>query len=329
MNTPRNTAVSLLLIGIADKGRHADAPEHAALEHCRKLALRCIEIFGGRAVGTNAAQIVAAFGSANTACRAAIVIREKTAALLPTDGSAPDIRIACLQGQEYFDRTADTLRTDTLAPIAAALMADSDAGHMRIDANMLNALSPDLQRHFQPSADRPNDALSANCHFYRYQPAESEAAAATTDIAVPDASARMLSVTRPEYVAQQASAGLPPHPRKSTSTPEASRMRLRLYHAGAHVTLGSEKLAFTIGRDKNCHLPIAGANISRLHAWIYADAGHFILRDQSTNGTFVKIDNMPEIHLRHQEIPLYDQGVIGIAGSTQDATIPQIEFQVS
>lgn len=325
---------SLLLIGITDNARSVDAPVHAALEHCHKLALRCIEIFGGRTVGTTdaAQQIVAAFSSANTACRAAIVIREKTAALLPAGSSKPEIRIICLQGQEYLDSTAGNLRTDVRTPVAA-LMTSGTAGYMYIDADTLNALSPDLQRHFQPSVDKLGDG-----HFYRYQATGSEASATATDIAVSVANDYISCATRPEYLDQQAAAAFSSHPCKPAPMPQEARstplgasggMQLHLYHAGKHISLKNDKLAFTIGRDRGCHLSIAGSNTSRLHAWIYADGGHFILRDQSTNGTFVKIGDMPEIPLHHQEISLHGQGVIGIAGSTQDATTLQIEFQIS
>lgn len=331
MNTHSNTAASLLLIGLADKADNADDAAQAAIERRRKLALRCIEVFGGSPLSADATQIVATFNSANTGCRAAIAIREKTAALLPTNGVTPDIRIACIQAQKYLDGETGEALANTLVPIVTALMASDDAGHMRIDVDTLSALSPDLQRHFQVALEGSDNLLPADRLFYRYQPVGSDEEEASTDIAVPVVG--KMPVNDIKHRAQQAQSHLPRHSRKPRSAPEAPRpsgqARLYLYHAGAHFVLDGDKPAFTIGRDRGCHLPIAGANTSRLHAWIHTDGRHFILCDQSTNGIFIKMGNAPEIYLHHQEIILHDKGIIGIAGSTQDATIPQIEFQVS
>jgi transcriptional regulator with PAS, ATPase and Fis domain len=46
---------------------------------------------------------------------------------------------------------------------------------------------------------------------------------------------------------------------------------------------------FTIGRDASCLLLLGGEGVSRVHAKVYRDGGHFVLADNgSTNGTFLR-----------------------------------------
>src|SRR2546429_6979706 len=45
-----------------------------------------------------------------------------------------------------------------------------------------------------------------------------------------------------------------------------------------------------IGRDPSCGLVIASQNVSRLHCTIVRRHERFVLRDHSTNGTFVTVD---------------------------------------
>ena len=322
MNTHGNAANSLLLIGIDHGDCPTDSAMQAVIAHCRRLTLRCIEIFGGHTPSPQSAPIIAAFSSANTACRAALVIREKTAALLAAESgrAAPGIPIICLQEREYVSMQTGSLVMEKLSPIIDALMTGEVAGRMHIDTDTLKALSPDLQRHFQPEVDAPAHRLPAGHRFYRYLAARD---ADATEMAAPAAygHASLVPAAQP--------------PRAQTPVPTihdtqpTGPARLYLTHADTRIVLDGNQQTFTIGRNRSCHLCITGANISRLHAWIHEESGRFILLDQSTNGTFVKIGNAAEIYLHRQEIVLREAGLIGLAGSTKDPAIPQIAFQVS
>lgn len=323
MNTHGNAANSLLLIGIDGDDCPADSAMQAAVAHCRRLTLRCIEIFGGHTPSPQSAPIIAAFSSANTACRAALVIREKTAALLAAESGrttpAPGTPVICLQAREYVSWQTGSLLMDKLSPIIDALMKGEAAGRMHIDTDTLKALSPDLQRHFQPEVDAPPHRLPAGRRFYRYLAARD---AEATETAAPAAQAASLVVAAQPPRAQM------PVPAAHDTQP-ADPIQLCLTHAGTRIVLDGDRQTFTIGRNRSCHLCLTGANISRLHAWIHAESGRFILLDQSTNGTFVKIGSAPEIYLHRQEIVLREAGLIGLAGSTKDPATPQIAFQVS
>jgi len=67
-----------------------------------------------------------------------------------------------------------------------------------------------------------------------------------------------------------------------------------------------------IGRGSQCDLVIQGNAISRLHAFIEYHNGKFILRDESTNGSYVKVNGGSSVYLRREEQALQGTGVISL-----------------
>ena len=71
-----------------------------------------------------------------------------------------------------------------------------------------------------------------------------------------------------------------------------------------------------IGRDKENNLVVESHFASRVHARVFARDGHFVLADQSSNGTYLLADgNSAEILLRREEAVLGDRGWIGLGNS--------------
>lgn len=74
-----------------------------------------------------------------------------------------------------------------------------------------------------------------------------------------------------------------------------------------------EDVPFIIGRDhRKSHLHVDSSLASRDHCHILLRRGKFVLVDHSTNGTYVKTPDQPEIYLRREEIPLQGEGTISI-----------------
>jgi len=70
---------------------------------------------------------------------------------------------------------------------------------------------------------------------------------------------------------------------------------------------------FIIGRDhRKSHLHVDSSLASRDHCHIVIHRGKFVLVDHSTNGTYVKTPEQPEIYLRREELPLQGEGTISI-----------------
>ncbi len=67
---------------------------------------------------------------------------------------------------------------------------------------------------------------------------------------------------------------------------------------------------FTFGRDSLCDQMIASSLVSRIHAKIESRRGKFILSDESTNGTYIQMNDHSPIFLKREEITLQGKGVI-------------------
>ena len=90
---------------------------------------------------------------------------------------------------------------------------------------------------------------------------------------------------------------------------------LKLTHAGETVTVEDAATA-RIGRDASNEVVVNTENASRLHARIFTRDGHFVIADQSTNGTFLKVDGAErEVRLRRGEAVLGERGWIGVGKS--------------
>jgi adenylate cyclase len=94
---------------------------------------------------------------------------------------------------------------------------------------------------------------------------------------------------------------------KSASTPSLS-LRWR----ENTMTLVPESPSLTIGRGDQSDIQIESELVSRIHARLGFQQTNFILTDQSTNGTFVQIDDDDEVYLHHEQIVLRGSGVIGL-----------------
>ncbi len=91
---------------------------------------------------------------------------------------------------------------------------------------------------------------------------------------------------------------------------------LKLAHQGELRVLRSGGAGMRIGRDKDNDLVIESHFASRVHARVYAREGHFVLVDQSSNGTYLLADgNSAEILLRREEAVLGERGWIGLGNS--------------
>jgi len=89
-----------------------------------------------------------------------------------------------------------------------------------------------------------------------------------------------------------------------------SNKALNIYYQHRKQTLKPGSPAYSFGRGAQCDQLIASHLASRVHARIENRQGIFFLIDESTNGTYVKINTKSPVFLRHQEIALQDNGVV-------------------
>jgi adenylate cyclase len=68
-----------------------------------------------------------------------------------------------------------------------------------------------------------------------------------------------------------------------------------------------------LGRDQSNDVVVPSEHASRMHARVFSRNDHFVIRDQSSNGTFVMVDgNTREVRLRREEAVLGERGWIGL-----------------
>ena len=84
------------------------------------------------------------------------------------------------------------------------------------------------------------------------------------------------------------------------------------------IALGSARPILHMGRGTQNEFVVHNPLASRVHARIELRRDHFILIDQSLNGTYLYMQGAPEIVLRRDEAVLKSSGLIGLGKSTAD-----------
>jgi len=93
---------------------------------------------------------------------------------------------------------------------------------------------------------------------------------------------------------------------------------IALQYQGENIVIAPESRVFSMGRSTECNLPIFGSKVSRVHARLEMQRGKFVLTDQSTNGTFVKVNQGEPIYLRRESLPLWGNGIIALGQEISD-----------
>jgi class 3 adenylate cyclase len=103
--------------------------------------------------------------------------------------------------------------------------------------------------------------------------------------------------------------------RESATAPRAF---LSLQFGSQSFAVDADRPSFRIGRGPDNDLVIPKSVVSRHHADIALRGGKFILKDRSTNGTDVHVENGPTLQLRREEIVLVGSGRIFFGGGDED-----------
>lgn len=85
---------------------------------------------------------------------------------------------------------------------------------------------------------------------------------------------------------------------------------LCLYYQHKKQELDTDLEVYTFGRDISCDQMIGSTLASRIHAKIECRRGKFVLIDESTNGTYLQMQNNNPIFLRREEVVLQGTGAI-------------------
>jgi hypothetical protein len=108
-----------------------------------------------------------------------------------------------------------------------------------------------------------------------------------------------------------------------TPVPVAHSARLRVRFGEKELEVTQACPSASLGRGQENDLVIADEFASRLHARIELRRGKFVLLDQSTNGTFVAVQNEKPLHLHREEFLLQGAGIISL-GRPLDSEPPAV-----
>jgi hypothetical protein len=86
--------------------------------------------------------------------------------------------------------------------------------------------------------------------------------------------------------------------------------RLLLDYHGQHIEVIPSGLSFNMGRNPKNDLVVDQALVSRSHVTIEFRQSQFILKDNSTNGTYLLMENGARLFVRREESVLRDRGMI-------------------
>lgn len=102
--------------------------------------------------------------------------------------------------------------------------------------------------------------------------------------------------------------------------------QLQLAYLGDVVSVRKEQVPFSIGRDPKNQLPVQFNAASRDHCKIDYRRGKFVLVDNSTNGTYVKLDGHQAVYLRREETPLSGAGFISFSANIDEDGPHRLHF---
>jgi len=107
----------------------------------------------------------------------------------------------------------------------------------------------------------------------------------------------------------------------------ATAARLVLTVAGQqHVVALSDGESFRIGRDPRCELALSRPFASRMHARIVARRHSLILVDESSNGTFVRLEDETVVYVHRRSKRLWGQGFMSFGEPLTDQSAVHFEL---
>jgi class 3 adenylate cyclase len=251
-----------------------------AIRACLDALHRAAEAAGGRVVKTIGDEIMALFASPDQAADAASRMHSAISELPAVDGHKLAVRIGFHAGpviQRDSDVFGDTVN------LASRLVGQATKDQVLTSAETISMMAPALR--------------NASRRLY--------------DITV---RGKLEDVALCEYL-WRASPDITQFPNGAPKDLRTDQ-RLRLQYGDRVLVLKRKVESISIGRDPASAFVVADATASRQHCVIEKRQGKFVLRDHSSNGTYVAIAGEGETVLRREEMTLRGRGALAFGQST-------------
>jgi adenylate cyclase len=267
-----------------------DAAGLEAVSACLAAARHATEASGGRVVKTIGDEVMGIFPGPDAAAHAAAEMQSKIDALPQVAGIKLGVRIGFHHGpvlQRDDDVFGDTVN------LAARLVAQAKKGEIILSTDTASQLGPVFR-----SMVRDLHAITVK--------GKSEEVGLAELVWKRDADTTVFARTAPRVRIVKA---------------------LRLKYRGAEVARRRDTDSVTIGRDTANGLVVEDEMASRQHCTIERRQDLFVLRDHSTNGTYVTMEGDAEMALHRSEVNLRKHGWIAF-GRPRDLGGDVVEFFV-
>jgi class 3 adenylate cyclase len=109
----------------------------------------------------------------------------------------------------------------------------------------------------------------------------------------------------------------------------AGGAKVRLAWLDVAREFSAKQMPVHIGRVDEAEFVVADQRVSRLHARLDWQGGHFTLTDLSSYGTWVRMGGAAEVPLRRGDCVLSGAGEIALGASFEDFTVPTLTFEVA
>src|SRR5262245_60364565 len=265
---------------LAEVRSAAPAATDPAVPSTLKVLRHAAELSGGRVLHDRNSAVLALFPTADAAAAASARMHAYTETLPPTP-SRPGLGIAFHAGP--VSQRNEDIFGDTVN-LALQLASEAKIGQILTSQDTASSLNPAIQSSVRPARSirikGKGDELIMGELVWRN---------ATQDIAA----------------AQARSAG--------------AQSVLQVSWRGKTVWRRREGDQILLGRDADCGLQVDGATVSRRHCTIFRYGTAFLLRDHSSNGTYVTLRGQPEVRVKEAELTLSSSGRIALGQPAEQA----------
>jgi adenylate cyclase len=266
-----------------------DSAALEAISTCLGAARAATEAWGGRVVKTMGDEIMSVFPDPDAAANAAADIQVRIDALPAVAGKKLGVRIGFHHGpvlQRDDDVFGDTVN------LAARLVSQAKKGEIILSTDTAGLLGPVFR-----TMVRELHAITVK--------GKAEEIGLVELIWKRDADATVFAGVQ--------------------NRGRMARQALRLQYRGRELPQRRDTESISIGRDPASGLAVHDEMASRQHCTIERRQEQFVLRDHSTNGTYVTFDGDVEITVRRSEVSLRRHGWISF-GQPRKPGVEVVEF---
>jgi adenylate cyclase len=260
-----------------------------AIARCVEALRQAAEASRGRVVKTMGDELLALFPTPDAAADAATRMQGAVEALPPTRGQKLGLRIGFHSGpviQQDDDVFGDSVN------LASRLVGEATRGQVLTSAHTVSLLTPvvrnSTRRLYDITVKGKEEDLELCEYLWQKSPDITDFSAVSAVLKSP-------------------------------------RAGLRLRYRGKDLIRRRREDSILIGRDESCQLVVDDPKASRQHCVIERRKDSFILRDHSTNGTYVAVEGEDETVLRREELMLRRHGWIAF-GQPRANTPDVVEY---